>query len=60
MNYADAINAAIQERHTQLQDYGGLLAQAGMSLTDTVIMDSDEHKHVAAGYHRQLAAFPEG
>jgi hypothetical protein len=55
-DFAEAINDAMRERAEQLRDYGGFLAQAGMTLDEAVVSDPQ----VTVGYARQLQDFPEG
>jgi hypothetical protein len=58
MSFAEAINAAMEETIEQLQDYGRLLAQAGIPLDEAAITHG--FNHVAAGYYEQLEDYPFG
>lgn len=63
MNYADAINRALQESVDQLRDYGGFLAQAGITIASAHIdhaFSFEDWQLVREGYLRQLTDFPNG
>jgi len=63
MSYADAINRAVQESADQLRDFGGFLAQAGITIAQAHIdhaFSFESWKLVKEGYERQCADYPNG
>lgn len=59
MSYADAINAALEYHREELRDYGRLLAQAGVPLSD-IVATAQDAPYIAQGYRQQLNDFPNG
>lgn len=60
-DYAQAINQALKQNAEHLRDYGGFLAQAGLTIAQAErSLSFDEWKLVEEGYQRQLTDFPNG
>jgi hypothetical protein len=59
-DYANAINAAIEEQREQLRDYGRLMAQAGLPLSQLEPMPFADYQLVHEGHRQQLIDYPNG
>lgn len=58
--YADAINAALEEERERLRYYGRFMAQARIPLAELESMPNKDRQLIREGYIQQLADYPNG